>query len=117
MKPQWTSRAMKPYFNDGVAHNGHVFGFDDSRLCCVELETGKERWKETRYGHGQVLLLADQGVLVVQAVDGKVALVDAAPSSTNWRGWRRSTRRRGTTRWWRTGSCSSATASGPRATS
>lgn len=79
VKPLWTSRAMKPYFNDGVAHNGHLYGFDDSRLCCVDLETGRERWKEGRYGHGQVLLLADQGVLVVQAVDGKVALVEASP--------------------------------------
>ena len=79
VKPLWTSRAMKPYFNDGVAHAGHFYGFDDSRLCCVELETGQERWKESRYGHGQVLLLADQGVLVVQAVDGKVALVEATP--------------------------------------
>ncbi|HXD85300.1 MAG TPA: PQQ-binding-like beta-propeller repeat protein [Urbifossiella sp.] len=74
----WASRALKPYFNDAVVHDGHVFGFDDSRFCCVELANGREVWKEGEYGHGQVLLLADQGLLLVQAVNGKVLLVKAA---------------------------------------
>jgi outer membrane protein assembly factor BamB len=76
----WSSKALRPYFNDGVVHGGHVYGFDGSRFCCVDLETGKEAWKEGNYGSGQVLLLADQGLLVVQAEGGSVALVDANPA-------------------------------------
>jgi outer membrane protein assembly factor BamB len=79
----WTSKAIKPYFNDGVVHEGHLYGFDDSRFCCVELSTGREVWKEGKYGHGQVLLLESQGVLLVQAVDGNVVLVQATPTEHN----------------------------------
>jgi outer membrane protein assembly factor BamB len=76
----WSSKALRPYFNDGVVHGGHVYGFDGSRFCCVDVETGREAWKEGNYGSGQVLLLADQGLLVVQAEGGSVALVDASPA-------------------------------------
>ncbi len=76
-KQVWKTRGMKPYFNDAVIVNGHLYGFDDGNFACVELATGKQKWKESGYGHGQVLLLADQGLLLVQAVDGKVALLAA----------------------------------------
>ena len=80
---RWTSKVAKPYFNDGVVAGKHLYGFDDSRFCCLDLETGAEAWKEGNYGHGQVLLLADQGVLLVQAADGKVVLVEANPTEHN----------------------------------
>jgi outer membrane protein assembly factor BamB len=38
---------------------------------------GKRRWKEGRYGHGQVIVAADR--LVVQAESGEVVLVEATP--------------------------------------
>jgi outer membrane protein assembly factor BamB len=76
----WSSKALRPYFNDGVVHGGHAYGFDGSRFCCVDLGTGREAWKEGHYGSGQVLLLADQGLLVVQAENGGVALVEANPA-------------------------------------
>lgn len=79
----WTTKVIKPYFNDGVVHDGHFFGFDDSRFCCVDLLSGREVWKEGLYGHGQVLLLVDQGLLLIQAVDGKVVLVQATPTEHN----------------------------------
>ena len=79
----WTSKAAKPYFNDGVVVGKYLYGFDDSRFCCIDLETGREAWKEGQYGHGQVLLLADQNVLLVQAVDGRVVLVEANPAEHN----------------------------------
>lgn len=76
----WSTRNLKPYFNDGVVFDGHFYGFDDKSLACIDLKDGSRKWKTgTQYGHGQVLLLADTGTLVVQAVDGKVHLVRATP--------------------------------------
>jgi outer membrane protein assembly factor BamB len=75
----WTTRAIKPYYNDLVAHHGHVYGFDHNFLTCVSLADGKARWRARGYGNGQVLLLADQDLLLVQAESGEVALVDAKP--------------------------------------
>ncbi len=76
----WKTRSLKPYFNDGVVHNGYYFGFDDKSFACIDLKDGSRKWKTgTEYGHGQVLLLADQGLLLIQAVDGKVYLLEATP--------------------------------------
>jgi outer membrane protein assembly factor BamB len=51
---------------------------DDGILACLDLATGDRKWKDGRYGHGQVLLADD--VLLVQTEPGPVALVEANPS-------------------------------------
>ena len=77
--PRWTSRDLQPSYNDFVVHDGCLYGFDGSLFCCVDGRTGKRRWKEGRYGHGQVLLLADQPLLLVVAESGEAVLVAANP--------------------------------------
>ena len=70
---------MKPYFNDFVVHRGHAFGFDGSILASVDLADGARAWKGGRYGHGQLLLLSDQELLLVLAEQGDLVLVAATP--------------------------------------
>ncbi|MGH9872478.1 MAG: PQQ-binding-like beta-propeller repeat protein [Pyrinomonadaceae bacterium] len=76
---RWTSEELNPDFNDFVIHNGHAFGFDNSTLACINLADGKRKWKGGRYGHGQLVLLADQDVLLVLSEAGDLALVKATP--------------------------------------
>jgi outer membrane protein assembly factor BamB len=72
---KWESGAIKPSLNDYVVYNGSAYGFSDGVFCCLDLETGKRRWKGGRYGHGQVLLLADQPLLFVMSESGEGVLI------------------------------------------
>jgi hypothetical protein len=46
---------------------------------CVSLKDGRAKWRARGYGSGQVLLLADQKLLLILSEQGDVALVKATP--------------------------------------
>ena len=75
----WNSNRLKPYFNDIAVYEGHAYGFDGSIMASIDLEDGSRNWKGGRYGHGQLVLVQDSGVLLVLTEEGDLALVAASP--------------------------------------
>jgi hypothetical protein len=81
VEERWTSYGLKPYFSDFVVHDGHAYGFDGVALSCIDLKDGERKWEGGSYGNGQLVLLPEQGVLLVVSEQGGLALVGAAPDS------------------------------------
>ncbi len=78
-KELWTSKDFKPDFNDFVIYQGHMYGFDNRIFACIDLATGKRKWKGGRYEKGQCILLADSGLIIVVGETGELALLKATP--------------------------------------
>jgi outer membrane protein assembly factor BamB len=74
----WKNMSLKTQFNSAVARDGFLYGLDDGLLACVEVSTGLRRWKDGRYGAGQILLVDD--FILVQSEPGPVYLVAADPN-------------------------------------
>ncbi len=75
----WKTSRMKAKFTNLVHREGYIYGLDDGVLACIDAATGQRRWKRGRYGHGQLILVED--VLLIQAEDGELVLVEATPET------------------------------------
>lgn len=74
----WANRLMKNHFSSSVLHEGHIYGFDNATLKCIEASTGEQKWVQRGFGKGS-LILAD-GLLFVLSDRGVLSLVEAIPS-------------------------------------
>ncbi|NWF86136.1 MAG: PQQ-like beta-propeller repeat protein [Bryobacteraceae bacterium] len=77
----WKSPRLKAKFANFVQRDGFLYGLDDGVLACVAVADGSQRWREGRYGHGQVLLVDD--LLLVTAENGELILLAPTPEVPN----------------------------------
>jgi outer membrane protein assembly factor BamB len=73
----WENVNMKNKFNSSVFYNGYIYGLDEGILTCLDAKTGERKWKDGRYGYGQVLVAS--GNLIITSDSGDLALVKASP--------------------------------------
>lgn len=73
----WENKNMKNKFNSSVLYNGYIYGLDEGIMVCLDLNTGERKWKEGRFGYGQIILT--NGHLIVTSDQGEVALIKATP--------------------------------------
>jgi outer membrane protein assembly factor BamB len=77
----WKNPAvLKTKMSNVVVREGFAYGLDEEMLQCVDLQTGRPRWKKRRrpeFGYGQVTLVGD--ALVVLSEGGEVILAEATP--------------------------------------
>ncbi len=75
------NNVLKTKFTNVAVLDGSVYGLSDGILECVELNTGKRRWKQGHYGHGQIFRVGN--LLLVESEEGEIALVEASPEAFN----------------------------------
>lgn len=78
-KEVWTTRDIKPDYSDYLVYDGFIYGFDGNIFCCVDLATGKKKWKQGRYGAGQALLLPEVPAVLVTTEKGELVLLACNP--------------------------------------
>ncbi len=81
----WTSPRMRNQFSSSIYHEGHIYGFDNGTLKCLDAATGEEKWAAREgFGHGSLTLA--EGHLYVLGDKGKLALVEATPAGYREKG-------------------------------
>lgn len=75
----WKSIRLKAKFAGFFAWEGNLYGLDDGVLVCVSLDDGSLRWKEGRYGHGQMLRAGN--LVLILAESGEVVLLRPTPEA------------------------------------
>ncbi len=77
-KVAWENKGMRNQMSGSVPWQGHLYGFDDKVLKCIDLE-GQELWRERGLGQG-ALSIAD-GRLLVLSEDGELIVAEASSAA------------------------------------
>ncbi|MDP6928200.1 MAG: PQQ-like beta-propeller repeat protein [Planctomycetota bacterium] len=75
----WESKAMRNHMSGCVHFEGHLYGFDDSTLKCLDLD-GEVKWFQRGFGKG-ALLVADGKLLIM----GRGELIIAEATAEEFR--------------------------------
>lgn len=75
----WANETFRNNFNSPVSHEGHIYGFDNKILKCINARSGQEMWKARGFGNGSLILSGN--VLIVLGVRGNLGLVEATPTA------------------------------------
>ena len=81
----YESKTVRNHMDTCVLIDGHLYGIDGNshnarrllRFVCLDLATGKERWRESGHGCGTVVAAGDR--LIVLGDEGTLAVVRANP--------------------------------------
>ncbi|MCB1125165.1 MAG: PQQ-like beta-propeller repeat protein, partial [Verrucomicrobiae bacterium] len=77
-KTLWENKNMRNHVGTCILVDGHLYGFDEKELKCLDLATEEEKWAERKYGKGSLLLAGKHWILYGDR--GYLAVADLTPS-------------------------------------
>jgi len=77
LKSVWENKNLKNQMCTSLYIDGYLYGFDSSKLTCLNAETGEEMWNQRGLGRGTVI--AAGKTLVVLSDTGEVLTAPATP--------------------------------------
>ena len=75
----WETKAMKTKMNSAILWQGHLYGFDEGELTCLDFESGAVKWKQKGLGLGSLIVAS--GKLIILSEQGDLVFAEATPSS------------------------------------
>lgn len=78
-KQVWENKLMRTHMSGPVLIAGHVYGFDDNRLTCLNWKSGELKWSEKSPQKGALMAAGDK--LIVLGESGRLAIVVATPTA------------------------------------
>ncbi|WP_372366825.1 PQQ-binding-like beta-propeller repeat protein [Candidatus Uabimicrobium sp. HlEnr_7] len=66
----WKTKKMKNHFSSSILWKGHIYGFHNAILTCLDFTTGKVKWRQRGFKKGSVVAVDSH--LLVLSEDGSV---------------------------------------------
>ena len=76
-KGLWFSKKLKAKFADMVVSGDYLYGLNDGRMVCLDLEGGDLKWRGSNFGHGQLLGVGEH--MIVQGEQGEISILEMSP--------------------------------------
>jgi outer membrane protein assembly factor BamB len=70
---------MRNHVNSCVLLDGHLYGYDEGELKCLDWKTGDVKWATKDYGKGS--LMYAEGKLILYGQTGKLGVAEVSPEA------------------------------------
>lgn len=77
VKQIWKSRVMRNHFATSLLLGDYLYGFDNDKFKCININTQEEKWVTRGFGKGSAIY-AD-GFIILLSEKGKLVLIQATP--------------------------------------
>jgi len=75
----WENKNMRNHMNSCVLIGGHLYGFDEDKLTCLDWKTGAAKWTQGGLGKGSLSASGDK--LIIQSAKGELVIAEANPAA------------------------------------
>jgi outer membrane protein assembly factor BamB len=72
------TKYMRCKMSSPIEYQGYIYGLDEGILTCIDSKECARKWREDRFGHGQLLRCED--LLILLAENGDLVLLEATPA-------------------------------------
>ncbi|MBW7990221.1 MAG: PQQ-binding-like beta-propeller repeat protein [Planctomycetes bacterium] len=74
----WKNKNMRNQMNCSMYWKGYLYGFDETKLTCLDFKDGSIKWTEGSLGKGALMMSAD-GRMIIISDKGELAIANADP--------------------------------------
>ncbi|MHC4728512.1 MAG: outer membrane protein assembly factor BamB family protein, partial [Planctomycetota bacterium] len=74
----WKNKNMRNKINCSMYWKGYLYGFDESKLTCLDFKDGSIKWSDGSLGMGALMMSAD-GRMIIISDKGELVIANAKP--------------------------------------